>query len=100
VRSIPYRIICFEARIKELIKYIIIICIMLNFFLRIQIKFKFNFYLNFNPKGTILEFEKENTIQNEENKYINKFLPYLFVQFVHLNLGTKFTIGMEFKFAF
>jgi hypothetical protein len=69
VRSIPYRIICFEARIKELIKYIIIICIMLNFFLRIQIKFKFNFYLNFNPKGTILELEKENTIQNEENIY-------------------------------
>ena len=48
----------------------------------------------------MLELEKENTIQNEENKYINKFLPYLFVQFVHLNLGTKFTIGMEFKFAF
>jgi hypothetical protein len=48
----------------------------------------------------MLELEKENTIQNEENKYINKFLPYLFVQFVHLNLGTKFTIGMEFKFEF
>ena len=37
-----------------------------------------------------LEKEKENTIQNEENKYINKkILPYLFDQFLHLNPGTS-----------
>jgi hypothetical protein len=40
-------------------------------------------------------------MQNKENKYIylNKILPYLFVQFVHLNLGTKFTgkFGFQIK---
>jgi hypothetical protein len=38
---------------------------------------------------------RKNTIQNKEYIYI--ILPYLFVQFVHLNLGTKFTEKFGFK---